>query len=154
MTLKTTVAAPFRHLRKAALKKSELVYYLALDRKWMSTEQAALLLKTAVDDGVLVLDGGVYKPAFDPATVTIPIGFRPTSAIFEKKDAVADLVRRIAREGKREETEVVAEMNRLIREGFDGNLLPEAAIAIIARRYNVPFEDCIPALFKGIKKEG
>lgn len=153
MTLKTTVAAPFRHLRKAALKKSELVYYYALDRRWMSTEQAAVLLKNAEEEGLLANEAGVYSPSFDPATVTIPIGFKPTSAIFEKKDVLEEMVNRIARAQKKEETEVVAEMNQLIKEGFDGNLMPEAAIAIIARRHNVPFEDCIPALIKNTKKD-
>jgi hypothetical protein len=152
VTLKTTVAAPFRHLRKAALKKSELVYYYALDRKWMSTEQAAIFLKYAEEDGFLLNEGGVYRPSFDPSAVTVPIGFKPTSVIFERRDAVTELVSRIARATQAEETAVVAEMNRLIKDGFDGNLLPEAAITIIARRHNVPFDDCIPALEKSMKK--
>ena len=108
MTLKTAVAAPFRHLRKAALKKSELVYYFALDRKWMSTEQAALLLKNAEEEGLLVHDGAVYSLSFDPATVTIPLGYKPTSAVFEKKDVFTEIVRRIAHALKKDETAVIA----------------------------------------------
>ena len=150
--MKTTTAAPFRHLRKPALKKSELVYYYALDRKWMNTEQAAAFIRNAEEGGLLVNEGGVYKPTFDYAAVTIPIGFKPTSVIFEKKDPVAEIINRIAKAMQKEETEVVAEMNRLIREGFDNNLMPEAAIAVIARRYNVPFEDCIPSLVQNAKK--
>ena len=152
MTLRTTVAAPFRHLRKPGLKKSELIYYYALDRKWMSTEQASMLLKNAEEDGLITQEGGVYSPTFDPAAITIPLGFRPTSAVFERKDVFAELVNRIARAGNLDETGVIAEMNRIIREGFDDNLFPEAAIAIVARRYNIPIEDCIEALEKNIKK--
>ncbi|OPY37035.1 MAG: hypothetical protein A4E35_01497 [Methanoregula sp. PtaU1.Bin051] len=152
MTLKTTIAAPFRHLRKAAMKKSELVYYYALDRKWMSTEQAAMLLRNAEEDGLLAREGDLYKPAFDAGTVTIPIGFKPTSAIFDRKDAFGEAVTRIAHVLKKEDTEVVAEMNRLIIEGFDHNLLPEAAIAIIARRHKVCIDDLIPVLEKNMKK--
>jgi hypothetical protein len=152
VTFRITVAAPFRHSRKTAMRKNELVYYYALDRKWMSTEQAAALLKNAEEDGLLALEGGVYRPVFDPGTVTIPIGFKPTSAIFEKKDPVAIMVNRIARAIKKDDTEVVAEMNRLIKAGFDGNLHPEAAIAIIARRHNIPFEDLFEALEKNMKK--
>lgn len=152
MTLKTTIAAPFRHLRKGEMKKSELVYYYALDRRWMSTEQAATLLRNAEEDGMITREGDIYKPAFDVGTVTIPIGFKPTLAIFERKDPVTELVGRIARALNKEETEVVAEMNRLIKEGFDNNLLPEAAIAVVARRHNVGFEDLMPALEKSMKK--
>jgi hypothetical protein len=150
--MKTTVAAPFRHLRKPALRKSELVYYYALDRKWMNTEQAGSFIKNAEEAGLLAREGEVYRPAFDYADVTIPIGFKPTSVIFEKQDPVSMIINRIAKANRREETDIVAEMNTLIREGFDNNLAPEAAIAIIARRYNVPFDDCIPALKQNLAK--
>jgi hypothetical protein len=152
VTLKTTIAAPFRHSRKTAMRKNELIYYFALDRKWMSTEQANLLLKNAEEDGLLAQDNGVFSPKFDISAITIPVGFKPTSVIFEKKDPVQDLIGRIARASKREETEVVAEMNRLIREGFDGNLLPEAAVVIIAKRHSVPFADKLDALKNSVKK--
>ncbi|WAC04892.1 MAG: DUF2240 family protein [Methanoregula sp.] len=153
MPLKTTIAAPFRHTRKTAMRKNELVYYFALDRKWMSTEQANLLLKNAEEEGLLVQDKGVFSPGFDISAVTIPVGFKPTSVIFEKKDPSQDLIRRIAQATKKEETEVVAEMNLLIKDGFDGNLLPEAALAIIAKRHNVPFEDKLEALQQSLKKK-
>jgi hypothetical protein len=150
--LKIAVAAPFRHLRKAALKKSELVYYYALDRKWMNTEQAAAFIRKAEESGLLTGGDGVYKPSFDYTTVTIPVGFRPTSAILERSDPFTGLVNRIAQATGREETEVVAEMNKLIREGFDNNLAPEAAIAVVARRHNVPFGDYVPVLLQNVKK--
>lgn len=152
MTLKITIAAPFRHSRKAAMRKNELVYYFALDRKWMSTEQANLLLRNAEEEGLLVQENGVFSPKFDISGVNIPVGYKPSSAIFEKRDPVQELIGRIARESKKEETEVVAEMNRLIRQGFDGNLLPEAAVVIIAKRHNVPFADKLEALTSSVKK--
>ena len=134
------------------MRKNELVYYFALDRKWMSTEQANLLLKNAEEEGLLVQENGVFSPKFDISGVSIPVGFKPSSAIFEKRDPVQELIGRIARESKKEETEVVAEMNRLIRQGFDGNLLPEAAIVIIAKRHHVPFADKLEALTSSVKK--
>jgi hypothetical protein len=152
VTLKITIAAPFRHSRKAAMRKNELVYYFALDRKWMSTEQANLLLRNAEEEGLLVQENGVFSPKFDISGVNIPVGYKPSSAIFEKRDPVQELIGRIARESKKEETEVVAEMNRLIRQDFDGNLLPEAAVVIIAKRHNVPFADKLEALTSSVKK--
>jgi hypothetical protein len=47
VTLRLAIAAPFKHTRKTGMRKNELVYYYALDRKWMSTEQANQLLKRA-----------------------------------------------------------------------------------------------------------
>ena len=151
MTLKTTIAAPFRHTRKTGMRKNELVYYYALDRKWMSKEQATLLLQRAEEDGLLRQENGVFSPTFDSAGVVLPVGFRPSSAIFERNDPTQELIGRIARARNIDETEIVAEMNRLIRERFDTNLLPPAALAILAKKHNVPFEDLRDTLRQGLK---
>lgn len=152
MTFQITVAAPFKHTRKTGMRKNELVYYYALDRKWMSTEQANLLLKRAEDDRLIRQENGVYSPLFDVAGITIPIGFKPTSAIFEQHDPCAELMSRIARAKKIQETDVAAEMNRIIRDGFDGNLLPPAALVLLAKRENVSFDDLNDSLLQSIKK--
>ena len=152
MTLQTTIAAPFRHTRKTGMRKNELVYYYALDRKWMSTDQANILLRRAEEEGLLNLANGVYSVLFDPATVTIPIGFRPSSAIFERNDPAQELIGRIAHKRGVPETEIVAEMNKLIKEQFDGNLLPPAALVILAKKYGAPFEDQLDSLRQSVRK--
>lgn len=123
------------------MRKNELVYYYALDRKWMSTEQANLLLRRAEEGGLLKEENGVFTPLFDIAGVIIPIGFKPTSSIFEQNDPVQNLIGRIAAARNVPEMDIVAEMNGIIKAGFDGNLLPPAAIVIIAKKYGVQFED-------------
>ena len=151
MTLRTTIAAPFRHTRKTVMRKNELVYYFALDRKWMSTEQANQLLRRAEEDGLLRQENGQFSPAFDIAEITIPIGFKPTSAIFERNDPTQQLIGRIAKARNVEETEIVAEMNRLIKDGFDTHLLPPAALVLLAKKYNVPFDDMLDPFRQSVK---
>ena len=151
MTLRITVAAPFKHTRKAAMRKNELVYYYALDRKWMSTDQANQLLRRAEEEGLMSLDNGMYTPRFDLASITIPIGFKPTSAIFERNDPAQVLIERIAKATAMQETDIVAEMNRTIRDGFDNHLQPPAALVLLAKKYNVPFEDMSGALMQNVK---
>ena len=152
MTLSITIAAPFRHTRKAGMRKNELVYYYALDRKWMSTEQANQLLKRAEEEGLLGLDNGMYTPRFDLAAITIPIGFKPTSSIFERNDPAQELIGRIAKAKNMQEIDIVAEMNKTIRDGFDSHLLPPAAVMILAKKYRVPFEDLSEALRQSVNK--
>lgn len=152
MTLRLTVAAPFRHTRKTGMRKNELVYYYALDRKWMSTDQANLLLKRAEEEGLLGLDNGLFSPRFDITGLTLPVGFKPSSGIFEQHDVVEDLIGRIARARSVEETQVVAEMNRIIREQFDTHLLPPAALVLLAKNHGVPFDDLLDALKLAAKK--
>ena len=152
MTFQITVAAPFKHTRKTGMRKNELVYYYALDRKWMSTEQANLLLKRAEEERLIRQENGIYTPLFDVSLVIIPIGFKPGSAIFEQHDPSQELIARIARAKKMQETEIVAEMNRLIKDGFDGNLLPPAALVLLAKQENIPFEDLLDGLLQSAKK--
>ena len=134
------------------MRKNELVYYYALDRKWMSTEQANLLLRRAEEDGLLGLENGIYTPRFDIAGIAIPIGFKPSSGIFERNDPVQDLIGRIVATKGTPETEVVAEMNRIVKDQFDGNLLPPAALVLLAKKYHVPFSDLQDALRLSMKK--
>ena len=152
MTLQVTVAAPFKHTRKSGMRKNELVYYYALDRKWMSTDQANQLLRRAEEEGFLSMENGIFTPRFDLTAITIPIGFKPTSAIFERNDPAQELIRRIATTKNMQETDIVAEMNRTIKDGFDGHLLPPAALVVLAKKYHVPFEDLSDALLQGVKK--
>ncbi|HNX18510.1 MAG TPA: DUF2240 family protein [Methanoregula sp.] len=147
------MAAPFKQTRKTGMRKNELVYYYALDRKWMSTDQATVLLMRACEKGFLRQENGVFSILFDPAAVTIPIGFRPTSAVFEANDPVQELIGRIVKARGVPETDVVAGMNKLIKEQFRGNLLPPAALVLLAKEYNVPYEDLRDALTAAIRKE-
>jgi len=153
LTIRIAVAAPFKHTRKTGMRKNELVYYYALDRKWMSTDQAAILIRRAEESGLIRQENGVFSILFDPATVTIPIGFKPTSAIFETNDPAQELIGRIVKARGVPETDVVAEMNKLIKEKFDGNLLPPAALVLLAKKYRVPYEDLGDALALAFKKE-
>jgi hypothetical protein len=152
VTLKIAIAAPFKHTRKTGMRKNELVYYYALDRKWMSTDQANRLLIRAEEDGFLGQQNGVFSPRFDVNEIIIPIGFKPTSSIFERNDPSQELIGRIAKAQGMQETAVVSEMNRIIKEQFDGNLLPAAALVLLAKKYNVPFKDQRDALAATVKK--
>ena len=141
MTLPVTVAAPFKHTRKEKLQKSEFIFYLTIDRKWMSRDQANQLLERAKAAGMVEVADGWVRPLLDLSTITIPVGFKPDSRIFESDEASQVLVGRIAAARGVPPAEVVAEVNRVIREGFDGNLRLPAAAVIVAKRYKVRFDD-------------
>jgi len=151
VTIRITVAAPFKHSRKTGMRKNELVYYYALDRKWMSTEQANLLIRRAEEEGLLGLQNGMYSPRFDIAEITIPVGFKPTSSVFDQNDPAQELIGRIAQTKGLLETEVVSEMNRIIKDQFDSNILPAAALVLLAKKYQVPFLDLREALIGSVK---
>lgn len=146
MNLTITLAAPFRHMRKEQLRKSEFIFFLAIDRKWMNKDQAQELLSRAVRKGLLIQNGDLIQPTFDLSSVTIPLGFKPSPEMLNEKDAVEMLLERIAAAQGVEMEPVVAEMNSLIRDRFDGRLRAEAAAVILARKYSVSFDDCLDEL--------
>jgi hypothetical protein len=153
LSLIITIAAPFRHTRKDRLKKNEIVYYLAFDRKWMSIEQANIILKRALDEGLVGYDGEMLAPKFDIRSVEVPIGFKPSQSVFELNDPVQSVIDQIVKSSGRQETEIIAEMNRMKSKDFDDLLRPEAAVIILARRYGVPVEGHIAALKENLLKK-
>jgi hypothetical protein len=153
LSLITTIAAPFRHTRKDRLKKNEIVYYLAFDRKWMSIEQANFILKRALDEGIIGYDGEMLAPKFDSKSVEIPIGFKPSQSVFELNDPVQSLIDKVVKSSGRQETDIIAEMNLLKSKDFDDLLRPEAAVIILAKRYGVPVDEHIAALKENLLKK-
>jgi hypothetical protein len=153
MSLIVTIAAPFRHTRKDRLKKNEIIYYLAFDRKWMSIDQANVILKRAMDEGLVAFDGEMLAPKFDITTVDIPIGFKPSSAVFEVYDPVSTLIDRMVKATGKKETELVSEINRMTSEDFDDLIRPEAAVMILAKRYSVRYDDLLPELKEHLLKK-
>lgn len=153
MSVRIAVAAPFKHMRKDRLQRSEFVFYIAIDRKWMNKEQANQLLERAKAEGLIGIEGGVIRPLFDVAEVSIPLGFKPTSDILATDDPLTDLIGRIAAAAGRPAQEIVAGLHRIITDRFDGNLRAEAAAVILAKEYGVAFEDKLSALERSVAKK-
>jgi len=151
VSLEITVAAPFRYMRKDRLRKSEFIYFLAIDRKWMNRDQAGSLIAIATNSGLITQDGEYLKPEFDVSAVTVPLGFKPPSDIFDRPDHVQELLRRISESRDIALTEVVAEMNSLINDHFDGKIRPEAGAVILCRKYGIAFEDKLDLLKQALK---
>jgi hypothetical protein len=153
VSLQITVAAPFRHLHKGQLQRSEFVYYLAIDRMWMNRDQAGILLDLAVEQGLVEVNNGVVVPLFPVGEVAVPLGYRPGPEDLQRPDPERLLLARIAGATGREQREVAAEANLLAAEGFDGQLRSKAALVLLARRYGVPFEDLLAPLRDGLLSE-
>ncbi|KAF5088585.1 hypothetical protein DSECCO2_37150 [anaerobic digester metagenome] len=153
MSVRIAVAAPFKHMRKDRLQKSEFVFYIAIDRKWMNKEQANQLLERAKAEGLIEVDGGSIRPLFDLAEVSIPLGFKPTSDVLAAEESpYEELIGRIAAATEKPPQEVVAELHRIVTDNFDGNIRVEAAVIILAKRYGVAFDDKLSALERSIAK--
>jgi hypothetical protein len=142
-------------MHRDRLRRPEFIYFLAIDRRWMSRDQAGALITIALRAGLLHEEGGVLVPSFNPAEVDIPLGFRPSEDIFQQGENYCEtLMIRIADARGISQQEVAAEINSIINDRFDGRLLPEAGAVILARKYGVPFEDFIEKLRESLLGPG
>jgi hypothetical protein len=62
-------------------------------------------------------------------------------------------MQRIAGQRNMPLTGVVAEMNAIINNEFDGHIRPEGAIIILAKRHGVECSDLLPALRENVLKK-
>ncbi|NLV28414.1 MAG: DUF2240 family protein [Methanomicrobiales archaeon] len=153
MTLKTALAAPFYHSRAQKLGKSELIYYYAFDRRWMDRDKVDLIIHRGLEQHLLGIDDEMYFPLFDLAEVQIPIGYKPSSSIFDPDDPFEQLLDRITSHTHKEPEGIIALMNEVIKDRFDGNLCPEAALVIIAKQHMIDVTDLLKPLQQVILKK-
>ncbi len=120
----------------------------------MSIEQANQVIMRAESGGLVMSEGDMVSPLFNPGVVDLPLGYRPSSEIFADEDPVDIMIGRVAERTSCSPTEIAATLNQVIREEFDGLLWPEAAIVLIAKRHGVACDDLITRLREhAIKKD-
>ena len=133
MSLRRTVAAPFRQRGVEQLPESEFVVALSLDRDWFTPDQAKRLVDVATSEGLLERDDGDLVATFEPAEVTIPEGFTPEESILRARSTFERVLDAVVQQGGQKQ-DAVAAINRL--QGELGVPL-EAAAVVYARRRGV-----------------
>jgi len=136
MSLRRTVAAPFRHRGVNELRESEFVVALSLDRDWFSPDQAQRLVDAAVTEGLLEHQDEAVAVTFDPASVTVPDGFVPNESVVQQRSVFERALGALVDAGV-EKQEAVAGINRLQAEL---DIAVEAAALLYARRQGVEVE--------------
>jgi hypothetical protein len=133
MSLRRTVAAPFRQRGVDELRESEFVVALSLDRDWFSPDQAQRLVDAAVTEGLLERADETVAVTFDPAGVTVPDGFVPDESVVQQRSVFERVLGAVVDAGV-EKQEAVAGINRLQAEL---DVAVEAAALLYASRQGV-----------------
>ena len=137
MSLRRTVAVPFRSNGRERLAQSEFVVALSLDRDWFSPEQAKRLVDVATTEGLLERAGDDLAPTFDPHEVTVPDGFVPDETVLRERSTFERALAEVVEEGV-EKRDAVASINSL---QADLGVTVEAAAVVYARRQGVAVGD-------------
>ncbi|WP_226023290.1 DUF2240 family protein [Halomicrobium salinisoli] len=137
MSLRRTVAAPFRTEGSDRMSESEFVVALSLDRDWFSPDQAKRLVDVAVSEGLLERDGDAVVAGFDHADVTVPEEFAPDESVLQERSTFERVLDAVVETGV-EKQDAVAAVNRL---QDDLGVTLEAAAVVYARRQGVDVTD-------------
>jgi len=137
MSLRRTVASPFRQRGVERLAESEFVVALSLDRDWFSPDQAKRLLDVAEGEGLLERGDDGVAPTFDAATVDVPDDFAPDEAVLQERSVFERVLDAMIDAGL-EKQSAVAASNRLQAEL---GVTLEAAAVVYARRKGVDVTD-------------
>ncbi|HVL48791.1 MAG TPA: DUF2240 family protein [Candidatus Thermoplasmatota archaeon] len=82
--LRRALAYVFRRKGETTLPKTVFKQSVTFDLHWFAPEQTKKLLEHALAVGALVADGDHVRPAFNVATIEVPMGFRPTEDILSE----------------------------------------------------------------------
>ncbi|QDX40585.1 DUF2240 family protein [Salarchaeum sp. JOR-1] len=137
MSLRVTVAAPFKQRGKARIGEHEFVVALSLDRDWLSPDQAKRVIDIATGEGLVSRDDGDLIADFDLDSVEIPDDFSPDKSVFRERSAFERAVDALEADGL-EKQEVVAAVNELQQEV---GITADAAAVVYARREGVDVDD-------------
>lgn len=111
MSLRRTVAAPFRSAGSETLTVSKFVVALSLDRNWFSPDQAKRVVDVAIGEGLLDRDDGELTITFDARDTTLPDGFSPDESILQQRTTFERVLDQLVDNGQNKQ-DAVAAINR------------------------------------------
>lgn len=140
--LEVALAFVARREAKPVATASRWAHLLSFELGWMNPGQARAFVQRAVASGLLAAEGDSLRLVIDPATVTVPRGFRPDpsalpapatpSAAAPEPDLFLGWVARLAAHNALTREQVLGKV-AAVQERMGGLLTAEAAVLILAR---------------------
>ncbi|MDR5655865.1 DUF2240 family protein [Halodesulfurarchaeum sp. HSR-GB] len=112
MSLRVAVAAPFQRAGREQLSEQAFVVDLAVDRNWVSPDQAKTLIELGRKRGLLQSVDEELQATFDPTSVTVPDGFVPDETLFQDRSPIEAIIDTLVASGL-DRRETVAAINTL-----------------------------------------
>jgi hypothetical protein len=137
MSLRETVAAPFRREGTDRVGVNAFIVDLSLKRDWFTPDQAKRLVDIAASEGLVDREDDQLVAAFDPREVPVPEGFVPDEGVLQRRSTFEHVLDAVTATGVEKQT-AVANVNRL--QGECGLTL-EAAAVLYARSVGVDVTD-------------
>ncbi|MEF8772503.1 DUF2240 family protein [Halodesulfurarchaeum sp.] len=145
MSLRIAVAAPFKRAGREQLSEQSFVVDLAVERNWVSPDQAKRLVELGRKRGLLETAEDDLVAMFDVTSVTVPDGFMPDESLFQERSPVEIVIDALVEVGT-DRRAAVASINTLQQE-----LSVTAGTAAVLRARQVGRD--VPEAVTGAKAE-
>ncbi len=114
--LKRTITLLFRRKGREQMSEREFVLSASMDLRWFPPREAQRLLDLIVLKGLVTVEEGDVKPAFDIEAVEVPVHFVPTTEILQDASDLFDrLLDEITRASSRPRKDLAARVNSIQR---------------------------------------
>jgi hypothetical protein len=137
MSLRTAVAAPFKRAGRTELTEQALVVDLAVDRNWVSPDQAKRLIELGVRRDLLERTDDGLSATFDVTEEPIPEGFTPDEQLLQERSPVEVVIDALVEAGTDRQA-AVASINELQQ---DLRVTAGAAAVLRARQAGLEVPD-------------
>lgn len=147
MSLQVTVAAPFKGKGRTRMREQAFVVDLALDRNWVSPDQAKRLLELGTEQGLLRREDEEVSVAFDLESVTVPDGFSPDESVFQSRSPFEEILDALERAGH-ERQPTVAAINSL---QSDLRVTADTAAVLYARQQGLDVDGAASRVARSLR---
>ncbi|UCH87892.1 MAG: DUF2240 family protein [Thermoplasmata archaeon] len=113
--LKNSIALLYKKKGKDVLEQKDLELMITMDFRWFTPKEANTLIELALNSKLILKVKNGLKINFDWQNREIPLGFKPTSAIFDEdihQSCFATIVDAIEQIDKIPRKDIVAEINQ------------------------------------------
>lgn len=150
MSLRATVARPFRQNGTDSLPRSEFVVALTLEAEWFTPEEVEQLLAVAGEAELVEEHDDTVVATFDPGAVDVPDGFTPDASVLEQQTVFERTLESFVAAGHDKQS-AVGSINAV---QADLGVTIEAAAVVAASRAGLEIDDLTPLARTAVRTDG
>ena len=147
--VKQIVSFVLKRIGKEEVSETEFYLTLSMQLQWCSPHIAQQFVKRCVQDGVLRKENDVLSPCFSIKSLSIPIGFKPTSEFFMKfkprqsslkVDERPDIIDQIMKETVFSKSDILKTVESIMKEKMINKTV---ALLVFAKRHAIDISSFI-----------
>ena len=145
--VKIIFAFLFKRSGKQKLSFSDLYLNLSIDLNWFTPEDAKKFVNEALKKKFLIKEKDLIRPSFDIETVSVPVGFYPSTKVFleekpieikEEADLLSKIIKRISGNLNVKEQKILHKIKKIEEEK---NVTTEVAALLFGKENNLDLSD-------------